>query len=130
MTYLIDSDRTIDLLSETEDAVRLWDTIERAGVAISAITFGEVLEGVYLGRDPESSEQTFEQWVRAVQVLPIDEDVARHFARMRGDLRQRGMLIADTDLLIAATALHHDLILVTRNQRHFGRIPNLRLFPA
>ena len=102
MTYLIDSDRTIDLLSETEDAVRLWDTIERAGVAISAITFGEVLEGVFLGRDPEFAEQTFEQWVRAVQVLPIDEDVARHFARMRGDLRQRGMLIADTDLLIAA----------------------------
>ena len=129
MTYLIDSDRTIDLLSETEDAVRLWDTIERAGVAISAITFGEVLEGVYLGRDPESAEQTFEQWVRAVQVLPIDEDVARHFARMRGDLGQRGMLIADTDLLIAATALHHDLTLVTRNQRHFGRIPNLRLYP-
>ena len=62
MTYLIDTDRVIDLLSQTEDAVRLWDTIERAGIAISSVTFGEVLEGVYLGRDPESAEQTFEQF--------------------------------------------------------------------
>jgi hypothetical protein len=33
------------------------------------------------------------------------------------------------DILIGATALHHDSILVTRNRRHFGRIPHLRLFP-
>jgi predicted nucleic acid-binding protein len=37
------------------------------------------------------------------------------------------MLIPDMDLLIAATALEHDLTLVTRNLSHFSRIPELRL---
>jgi len=38
-------------------------------------------------------------------------------------------MIGDFDILIAATALHHDLTLVTRNRRHFERIPNLALYP-
>ena len=42
-------------------------------------------------------------------------------------LRRQGQLIPDLDLLIAATALAHDLTLVTRNRHHFERIPDLRL---
>jgi predicted nucleic acid-binding protein len=38
------------------------------------------------------------------------------------------MLIPDLDCLIAATAVHHHLILLTRNRRHFARIPDLRLY--
>jgi predicted nucleic acid-binding protein len=37
-------------------------------------------------------------------------------------------LIPDVDLLIAATALEEDLTLVTRNTRHFERIPDLKLY--
>ena len=52
----------------------------------------------------------------------------RRFARLRGELRQRGLLIPDPDILIAATALTHNLTLVTRNRRHFERIPDLPLY--
>ena len=51
----------------------------------------------------------------------------KRFARLRGQLRQAGTLIGDADTLIAVTALHHDLTLVTGNVRHFNRIPNLVL---
>ena len=47
---------------------------------------------------------------------------------MRAFLRRQGQLIPDLDLLIAATALAHDLTLVTRNRRHFSRILSLRLY--
>jgi predicted nucleic acid-binding protein len=50
------------------------------------------------------------------------------FAFIRADLRRRGQLIPDLELLIAATALHHDLTLLTRNVRHFDRIPELRRY--
>ncbi len=40
------------------------------------------------------------------------------------------MLIPDADLFIAATALHHDLTLVTRNLKHFERVPGIRLYPG
>jgi tRNA(fMet)-specific endonuclease VapC len=50
------------------------------------------------------------------------------FGRTRSGLRRAGQLIPDLDLLIGATALHHDLILLTRNRRHFTHIPGLRLY--
>jgi predicted nucleic acid-binding protein len=52
------------------------------------------------------------------------------FGRTRSELRRAGWLIPDLDLLIAATAVHHDLVLMTRSVRHFARIPELRLFQA
>lgn len=53
--------------------------------------------------------------------------VMQHFARIRGDLRRQGLLIGDLDLLIAATAIHYDLTLITRNLTHFQRAPDLKL---
>ena len=52
------------------------------------------------------------------------------FGVVRGDLQRRGQTIGDPDILIAATALHHDLTLLTRNLRHFTRIPGLMLYRA
>lgn len=49
-------------------------------------------------------------------------------ARLRAAPRRQGQLIPDMDLLIAATALVENLILVTRNIRHFKRISALRLY--
>jgi predicted nucleic acid-binding protein len=45
-------------------------------------------------------------------------------------LRSRGLLIPDLDLFIAATALEHDLILLSRNRRHFDRISGLNIHPT
>jgi predicted nucleic acid-binding protein len=59
--------------------------------------------------------------------LALDRDIMTRFARIRGDLRRQGQSIGDLDLLIAATAIHHDLTLVTRNVRHYARIPDLKL---
>lgn len=57
-----------------------------------------------------------------------DQSIMRSFARIRGQLRARDQIIGDMDILIAATALHHDLAFLTRNTRHFDRIPDLRLY--
>ncbi len=48
------------------------------------------------------------------------------FASIRADLRRRGRMIADFDIVIASTAIERNLMLLTRNQRHFERIPELR----
>jgi tRNA(fMet)-specific endonuclease VapC len=52
----------------------------------------------------------------------------KRFAQIRGQLRRQGQLIGDMDVLIAATALHHGLVLVTANRRHFDRVPNLMVY--
>ncbi len=54
-------------------------------------------------------------------------ETANIFADIKATLRKRGMLIEDLDLLIAATARRHELVLVTNNRAHFGRIDGLRI---
>ena len=127
MTYLVDSDYVADWLKGRPDAVQLLTALRTDGLAVSDITYGEIYEGIYYGRDPTANERGFRQFLRRVAVLPTNRTIMRRFARLRGDLRARGQLIGDMDLLIAATALAADLTLVTRNRRHFERIPDLRL---
>jgi tRNA(fMet)-specific endonuclease VapC len=98
------------------------------GLAISAITFGEVAEEIYYGRDPKQHEAAFRRLLRGVRILSVNRQVAARFAELRGELRKQGQRIPDADLLIASTALRHDLVLVTRNRKHFERIPGLTLY--
>lgn len=132
MGSLIDSDWVADYLKGMPSAVREITALARAGVTmtISLITYGEIYEGIYSGRDPRAAEAVFRQLSRLTDVLPLNRAIPRRFAALRGDLRRQGLIIADMDLLIAATALHHDLSLLTRNGRHFQRIPNLWLAAA
>lgn len=126
MSYLIDSDWVADYLRGRPDAVALLPTLD--GRAISLITFGEIYEGIYYGADPRANELAFRSFLRGVDVLPLNRAIMRRFARIRGNLRRRGQIIGDPDILIAATALHHGLTLVTRNISHFQRIPGLSLY--
>jgi tRNA(fMet)-specific endonuclease VapC len=130
VSYLVDSDRVADWLHGRSAAVDALRALAPDGLAISLVTYGEIYEGIYYGRDPAGSERVFRQFLRAVDVLPLTRPIMRRFARIRGDLRRRGQLIGDPDVLIAATALHHDLTLVTGNHAHFRRIPELRLHPT
>jgi tRNA(fMet)-specific endonuclease VapC len=125
VSYLLDTDAVADWLNNQPAATQLLSALEPDGLAISLITYGEVYDGIYYGRDPRSAERAFRRFLRGVTVFPLSRTIMRRFARLRGQLRRQGLTIQDPDLLIAATALTHDLTLVTRNVRHFGRIPDL-----
>lgn len=116
-----------DYLGRRRSAVPFIDPLVPDGIAISFITFAEVYEGIYFGRNPDYFEAVFRQFLRGIAVLDISQDVAKICARLRGTLRQSGRLIPHPDLFIAATALHYNLTLVSRNRRHFERIPDLKL---
>lgn len=63
----------------------------------------------------------------ALRVLPFDSGCAEQAARLRAKLEAAGTPIGPHDVLIAATALHYQAELVTRNVREFSRVPELRL---
>lgn len=127
MNYLIDTDWVADFLADRRDARSLLLALRPSGLAISIITYGEIYDGVYGGRDPGGAERTFQQFLRVTPVLPLTRPVMRRFAVLRAELRQRKQSVADPDLLIAATALHFGRMLVTRNLRDFARVPGLAL---
>ena len=128
MSYLVDTDWVVEYLKGREPAVTTLSQLRHEGLAISLITFCEVYEGIYSGRAPEQQEEFFLRFLRRAQVLPLNRTILRHFAHVRSQLRAQGQLIGDLDLLIAATALHHNLTLLTHNARHFSRISELTLY--
>jgi len=126
--YLVDSDRLIDAISGIRSALEVLERLAPDGLAISIVTLGEISEGAYMFLDPERHLPSLRTFVTGYAILLLDEPSVTHFARVRALLRQSGNLIPDMDLLIAATALRYGLILVTRNVRHFQRVPDLRIY--
>ena len=129
MRYLIDTDWIVSYLNDRPDAVSLFASFRDDELAISLITYGETYDGIYSGREPARYEAGFQRVLQYVDVIDLNRDILQQFARIRGELRRAGQQIGDFDILIAATALHHDLTLVTRNRRHFERVPSLSIHP-
>jgi tRNA(fMet)-specific endonuclease VapC len=130
LSYLIDTDWIADYLAGKPAAIALLDSLKDDGLAISLVTFGEIYDGVYHGRNPVAAERSFLALLRRLEVLDLNRDIMRRFARIRGQLRTTGRTLGDADILIAATAMHHGLMLVTRNRRHYDRIPGLTMYEA
>jgi tRNA(fMet)-specific endonuclease VapC len=61
------------------------------------------------------------------KVLSLDDKVMDYFGKFKAELRRKGQLIGDIDLLIASVAVSNNLTLVTNNTRHFERISELSL---
>lgn len=85
---------------------------------------------MYYSRDPEESQRLLDRFLEHHPVLGIDEETCQIFGQERGRLRQRGRLIGDFDLLIAATSLRHNLTLLTNNRRHFEMVDGLQIVSA
>lgn len=129
MTYLVDTDWVIDYLNAQAPIIATLQHLEPQGLAISIITYAEVYEGILFGRDPAQAMWGFRRFLRVMDVLPLSRRITHQFAAVRGRLpRNIRRQLGDMDLLIAATALHYRLTLVTRNVKDFQHVPGLLLY--
>jgi len=129
--YLIDTDWAIDYLAGVPESQDLLDHLVDEGIAISIVTFMEIYQGVLRTPDPLRTEEQVAAFLESVPVVPFSVAVARRCARLRESLRREGKRIhaRALDLLVAATALEHDLTLVSRNSDDYRDISDLRLYP-
>lgn len=118
-TFLVDLERET-LRGEDGPAAAFLEGIPETRLHISLITAGEMACGAR-DRGRGSWARLFQRF----QVLHPDQDVAWRYGRLYRHLQLQGTPIGANDLWIAATALAHDLPLVTRNAREFLRIPEL-----
>ena len=63
----------------------------------------------------------------SVEIISLGLESAEIFAMLKADLEKAGTPLDDFDLILAACALSHDLVLVTNKIRHFKRIQGLKL---
>ena len=122
----------IDLMKESKraragPAVRKLQELatRREPLRIAIFTLAELLVGVAKGSRPQQERKAIEQCVSPFEVLPFERSTAEIFGAIVAELEKRGESISDIDALIASVALEHSEVLVTRNRKHFDRIPGL-----
>jgi toxin FitB len=107
-------------------AVIAWIT-NLETIFISAITLEEIQFGI-AARPNDRIQAWFDQFLQTdCLILPITESIATRSGQLRGDFRRIGQQRSQADSLIAATALHHELTLATRNLRDFENCDGLTL---
>jgi len=100
-------------------------------LAVSVITVGELRAGVLAAADLATRDRRLATLtsVLALDPVPVDEDVAAAWARLRVALRDIGRRMAVNDSWIAATAIALDVPLVTQDDDH-AEVPGLRVIRA
>jgi tRNA(fMet)-specific endonuclease VapC len=94
----------------------------------SSITVGELVYGAHQSDRPEYFIEKLEKLVWPnINILPFDEESAKVYGRLRADLEKKGTPLNEPDLRIASIAMHHRLIVITDNLKHFLRVPGLEV---
>lgn len=107
-----------------------WESSQK--VYISAVIVSELLMGVQRANTEERRQRRsafVEAIISGVGVLDFTTGSARVHAEIHSALAKKGQMIGAHDLIIAATALHHDLSVLTDNVGEFSRVPGLKVIP-
>ena len=122
--FLLDTNICIYLL---KGLYNLDKKIEKVGITncfISEITIAELKFGVEISRDIIRNSKVLEELINKFAILPVFTSLDI-YAREKARLRKTGTPVEDFDLLIGATAIFNNLVLVTKNISDFKRISGI-----
>jgi tRNA(fMet)-specific endonuclease VapC len=126
VAYLLDTNICIFLMKGMPQvAGRTKDQI-RQDLFISEVTVAELKFGVAKSERPLRNHEHLALFLQGIAVITISE-VLDVFSFEKARLFRIGQPLPDFDLLIGATAIHHDLTLVTNNIKHFQRLQGIKL---
>ena len=129
--YLVDTNVVSEARRGARQAIAWLRSVDPAAIHLSALTLGEIMRGVALKQksDPKTAGHLVE-WLHKIRhdhadrILPVTDQISVEWGRIAA-IRPRG----DVDGLLAATAIVHDLVLVTRNIADFADTGALVLDP-
>ena len=123
--FILDTDTWIEFFRhrgsvDKHIAATPAEQIFASEVNIAELTYGALHSNAVEKhlQEPREIESTF-------TVLPLG-DWIRDYAEIRQDLASKGLKVGDFDILIAVTARHHGLAVVTHNTKHFSQMPGIQ----
>jgi tRNA(fMet)-specific endonuclease VapC len=126
MTFLLDTNICSAHLRRPSGLAHRF--IQYSGrLCVPTVVLAELYTGAYHCENPRPLLGKIELLFDDVEVVPFDRSCAERFGIEQGRLLQKGIVVSTADMMIAAVALVHDLILVTHNTADFQHIPDLRL---
>jgi tRNA(fMet)-specific endonuclease VapC len=128
MKYYLDTNIIIYALNGKYPAVRThFEQVPSMSIVLPSVVLAEIEYGARKSRDYETTIRLYRKFTSCFEAQPFHREAACFYGRIRADLEAKGQIIGANDLLIAATAMAENGILVTHNTREFSRIPGLVL---
>jgi tRNA(fMet)-specific endonuclease VapC len=128
MNYLLDTNICIYIINKKPAAVLKRVQSKQPGqIAISSITLAELEYGVARSQHPGRNRMALLEFLFPFMILDFDQEASMVYGLIRSLLESRGRPVGPMDLLLAAQAKAHNLILVTNNEREFRRIDGLQI---
>ena len=124
--YLLDTNICVYLLKNQHGIAERIDKIGRRNCFISDITLAELYYGAANSGYKEKKMKGVKFIEEYFNILPV-HDVLEQYGDSKAFLKSKGLLIDDFDILIGATAVVNDLVMVTENVKHLSRIPNISI---
>ncbi len=109
------------VIHKTEKYLRFHRTL-----SVSVITYYELIRGLK-ALSNINKLNAFKKFMSSCEILDLDSLTAEKAAEIYDALKKKNTLIEDADILIAATAIKNELVVITDNTRHFDRIDNLEI---
>jgi len=126
--YMLDTDICIYIIKrKPKSALRRLESLRPGELAMSAITFAELMNGAKKSQQVEANVAKLNELAELIEIRPFDQKSAIFYGDVRSTLEKKGNIIGSNDLLIAAHALSLDWILVTNNEKEFKRVDGLRI---
>ncbi|MEZ4883189.1 MAG: type II toxin-antitoxin system VapC family toxin [Chitinophagales bacterium] len=122
--YLIDTDICIAFLKDKFNIKRKIKSVGISNCYISEITIAELTYGAYKSSNFEKHISEVVRMKNLFNVIPISDSIEKYAAE-KVRLQRLGQLIPDFDLLIATSVVAHNMVIVTRNEKHFSRINDI-----
>lgn len=121
----LDSDFLIDLTNRDPRAIQKMKELQskREPIFTTTINAGELYKGAYRSRNRELAINSTKQFLQLFSLLTLEHESTRLWAQLSEELKSK--TIGDLDLLIASIALTKGETLITRNVKHFERVPGL-----
>lgn len=129
LKYFLDTNICIYIAKEKPlNVLHKFEKMEIGEVAMSAITYGELLFGAEKSQHPKIAKRILEELSSLISPIPISTHTSEYYGKIRrAYLEKKGKPIGNNDLWIAAHALSLNLILVTNNTKEFLRVPHLKV---
>lgn len=127
MKFLLDTDTCIYALKQKPAVLNRLLAQSRDDVAVSVITEAELRTGAAKSTSAAKTLRLIENFLRPLAVVEFNSADAASYAQVRSRLERAGTPIGPLDTLIAAQAVARKLVLVSNNEREFGRVANLRV---
>ncbi|MEO1396749.1 MAG: type II toxin-antitoxin system VapC family toxin [Cyanobacteria bacterium J06634_5] len=124
---LIDTDIAAFVFKGSEFAKPYTPVLQGYDLALSFMTIAELFQWAFQNQWGNQRVTQLEKYLQNYVIIPVDQPLCRFWAQVRSERRKMGRVISPQDAWIAATALRHQIPLVTHNVKDFQDIPNLDL---